>query len=141
MLNKFKQFAAEQKNGFCEYVWSDKTVKRGKQTFAIFGNTAYDVSKMKFNYDETCVPGTGKLCVPINGKFLAEFPDEGKSGIMGMYIISRNGKKIWTEPCFVPCGWLYTEELKLTNNEILQNMIDEIDAGKNVFTNPLPGWY
>jgi hypothetical protein len=141
MLKKFKQFAAEQKDGFCSYQWSDNVIVRGKQTFAIFGDSAYDVSKMKFNYDETCVRGTGKLCVPINGKYLAQFPDEGQSGIMGMYIINRKNKNVKSNPTFVPCGWLYTEELKLSNNEIRQNIADDIMRGENVYYPKPAGWY
>jgi hypothetical protein len=128
MLKQFKQFAAEQKSdGFCSYEWSERVVVRGKQTFAIFGSLAYDVSKMKFNYDETCVPGTGKLCVSIAGRYLARFPDEGRSGIMGTFIINRKNKNVNCGPTFVPCGWLHTEELNLTNEEIKQNIFDDND--------------
>lgn len=141
MLNEFKKFASEQKNnGFVEYKWSDRVVVRGKQVFAVFGHIAYDVTKMKFDFDETCHPGMGKICVPIGGKFLGSFPDEGKSGIMGMYILHRNGKNIKTNPTFVHCGWLWTEELKLTNNEIKMNIIADIENGKNVIYPKPAGW-
>jgi hypothetical protein len=140
MLNQFKKFSAEQKyDGFCSYEWSNRVIVRGKQTFAVFGELAYDVTKQKFTVDNQ-LPGTGKLCVAINGKYLAQFPDEGQSGIMGMYIISRNGKKIKSEPTFVPCGWLYTSELDLTNAEIAENIIDDVIDGKNVFTTAPAGW-
>jgi len=141
MINEFKQFAEACKDdGFVAYEWSDSIVTRGKQTFAVFGSLAYDVTKMKFNYDETCHPGTGKLCIPIKGRYLAQFPDEGQSGIMGMYIINHKGKNTKTEPSFVPCGWLYTSELKLTNNEIKQNIIDDIKQGENVYWPKPAGW-
>ena len=141
MLNNFKEFAKKQKNdGFVSYEWSTSVINRGKQTFAVFGCMAYDVSKMKFNYDKTCIPGTGKLCVSLNGRYLAQFPDEGQSGIMGLYVLDRKGKKIVSDPTFVPCGWLHAEELKLTNTEVEQNIIDDIEAGKNVFTNAPAGW-
>jgi hypothetical protein len=133
MRNKFEQFAAMKKNdGFVSYEWSDRVIVRGNQTFAIFGDLAYDVSKQKFNYDATCVRGTGKLCVSINGRYLAEFPDEGQSGIMGMYIINRKNKNVKGTPTFVPCGWLHTEELNLTNDEIRDNIFNDIARGENV---------
>lgn len=141
MLSQFKKFAEECKDdGFLSYEWSERIIVRGNQTFAIFGDTAYDVSKQKFNYDKTCIAGSGKLCVPIKGKYLAEFPDEGRSGIMGLCIVTRKGKNIRTEPMFVPCGWLHTEELKLTNEEILDNIIDDVERGENVFTDKPAGW-
>jgi len=143
MLNRFRQFAAERKDdGFCSYEWSDRIVARGFQLFAIFGDLAYDVTKLKFNYDETCVPGTGKLCVPVGGRYLAQFPDEARSGIMGMYIVHdrRKGVNVKSDPTFVPCGWLYTEELKLTNEEINQNIVEDIENGENVFYPKPAGW-
>jgi len=146
MLNRFKKFASEQKDGFCSYEWSKRVVQRGKQTFAVFGSTAYDVSKIKFTSDcsPECNPGNGSLCVPIKGRYLAEFPDEGRDGIMGCYIIpdrrGDKGKNKLTSPSFVSCGWLYTEELELSKAEILNNIIEDVEAGENVFTTKPAGW-
>jgi hypothetical protein len=141
MLKQYIEFAKKQKNdGFVSYEWSDRVIVRGKQTFAVFGNVAYDVSKMKFTFDNTCVPGTGKLCVSIKGRYLAQFPDEGQSGIMGSYVLNRNGKNKVCGPTFVSCGWLHTEELGLTNAEITQNILEDVARGENVFTNKPAGW-
>lgn len=141
MLKKFKTFAEEQKNNsFVNYCWSGRVVKRGKQAFAVFGSVAYDVSKMKFDVDESCRPGMGRLCVSINGRFLGAFPDEGNSGIMGLYIVNRRGKNVMSDPTFVRCGWVYTEELGLSADEISENITDEILEGKNVITTPPAGW-
>lgn len=142
MLGSFKKFAADHKGDkFVSYDWSDRVVRRGKQVFAVFGGIAYDVSKMKFNYDETCVTGTGKICVPVCGRYLAQMPDEGQSGIMGMYIINRKGKNVTVGTTFVPCGWLFTEELELTNYEIKENIFNDIARGENVFYPKPAGWY
>lgn len=139
MFNKFKIFASQLKNNsFLTYEWSSKVVKRGNQLFAVFGSIAYDVTKTKFT-EEGCSLGDGKLCVPINGRYLAEFPDEGSSGIMGMYIITRNGRRAVLNPSFVPCGWIYTEELELNREQIRENIINDVLDGKNVFTNPPAG--
>jgi hypothetical protein len=136
MRDRFKKFAAEQHNdGFCAYKWSDRIVIRRKQTFAVFGDIAYDVSKMKFDG-----PGTGKICVPVHGQFLAQFPDEGATGIMGCYILHHKNQNTFVGPSFVPCGWLHTEELNLTNKEIQNNIIENIAQGKNVFSNKPAGW-
>lgn len=141
MIEKFKEFVDENiEDVYVE--WSEKVIKRGPQTFAIFGCIAFDVSKMKFTSPE-CNPGCGKLCVPINGKYLAVLPDEGRSGIMGCYVIpdkKNKGKNILSHPCFVSCGWLYTEELNLTNEEIEDNIINDVLQGENVFTNKPAGW-
>lgn len=139
MLKKFIKFAAGQENGFFSYEWSDRVILRGKQAFAVFGDIAYDVSKQKFTLEDQ-LPGAGKICVPVKGRYLAEFPDEGQSGIMGMYIITRKGKNISTGPSFVPCGWLYTKELQLKNDEIQQNIADDIEAGENVYYPKPAGW-
>ena len=145
MLNKFKEHAKQCKgDGFVEYMWSDRIVKRGKQVFAIFGSTAYDVSKVKF-IDPLALPRdavcSGKLCVPIKGRYLGEFPDEGQCGVMGCYIINKKGgAKRPIYPCFITCGWLHTDELKLSNEEIMDNIIEDVEAGENVFTRKPPGW-
>jgi len=143
MRNKFIEFAKEQKDdGFCTYEWSDRVVVRGSQVFAVFGNIAYDVTKMKFGESASGepAPGTGKLCVAIKGRYLAQFPDEGKSGIMGMYIVHYRGQNRTAGPTFVVCGWLHTEELGLTNAEITGNILDDMAEGKNVYWPKPAGW-
>lgn len=140
MLNEFKNFIKEQKNDdFFLYEWSTKTVKRGKQIFAIFGSIAYDVTKLKF-YPKSDIKGTGRLCISIKGNYFAQFCNEGESGILGMYIISRKGKIVKVFPTFVCCSWIYTSELQLTNEEIEENIINDIAEGKNVITKKPSGW-
>lgn len=52
----------------------------------------------------------------------------------------RNEKRVISGPAFVWCGWLYTEELNLTNDEIKQNIYDDIARGENVFYPKPAGW-
>lgn len=136
MLSAFRKFSASKKSiRGVRYEWSSRVVRRGRQTFAVFGSVAYDVSKQKFSDD-----GTGKLCVPIDGRYLAQFPDEGRCGVLGMYVMDFRGGRTKTDPCFVPCGWIETEELQQTDRQISENIAEEIMAGENVYFPAPPGW-
>jgi hypothetical protein len=141
MLHDFIKFVSEEciSNDFVHYEWSDRVIQRGNQTFAVFGSIAYDVTKLKFHSDVD-VSGTGKLCVPIKERYLGQFPDEGDSGILGLYIVYRRNEKRLIKKCFVPCGWVYTRELTLSNSEIKNNIIEDVIRGENVFTKKPAGW-
>jgi len=133
MLSNIKKIVLNSKStNFCCYEWSDRIIKRGKQYFAIFGDIAYDVTKLKYTVDNA-PRGTGRICIPIKGQYFAQLPDEGRGGILGAYVLKRNGK---TKICysFMNCGWLYTEELKLINREIETNLVIDILNGDNVLT-------
>lgn len=126
ILKRIKEFATESQknncNGFVSYIWSEYTVKKGKQTFAVFGDRAYDVSKIKFKEGDNYGM---KLFVPLHGKYLLAAPDEGYSGIMAILAGKRNGRK-FLHITFSSCGgWIRTDELKLTNKEIYKKMISE----------------
>jgi len=144
MLRRFKEFAAMQKSdGFIEFEWSDRVVKRGAQVFAVFGHIAYDVTKMRFETpagDDPGHRGCGRICVPIDGRYFAGFPDEGTCGVMGCYIVNRKGVNQFVGPAFVTCGWLHTKELELTNQQIAENIVEDIEAGKNVYFSKPAGW-
>ena len=115
---------------YVSYEESSQIVKRKKEQFALFGTIAYKLNR--FN-NEDC----SMLPVILKGKIWGEFPDEGRSGVLHVYYIK--GRRRWG--CgFIPCGWLHTEELELTDKEIALNIAKEIIAGENVITTPPPGW-
>jgi hypothetical protein len=91
---------------------------------------AYDLHRIN---NEEC------LAFPAiyKGKLMAQWPEEGRGGLL--YLIYIKGKKRWVAT-YVSCGWIYTEELKLSNKEIWNNIVEDVVDGKNVWTRPLPGW-
>lgn len=117
-------------NGFVYYDESSKIVLRKKEQFAIFGSIAYKLNRL---HNEECLI----LPVILKGKVWGEFPEEGSSGLL--HVFYNKEKERWC--CFyMSCGWLHTDELEITNQEIVNNIVDEIDGGANVFTTPPPGW-
>lgn len=121
-------------NGFIEYHWSDRIVKRGNQIFAVFPWDAREAiieSMQKDDGDKLEI-----LPVVVNGKMLLELPDEGRVGMAHLYRLldERGNIKINWWVGFSGVGWLRVEELELPNNQIAQNIFDEIDAGANHFT-------
>lgn len=141
MLNMFKMFAENLKDdNFVSHCKSRFVIKRGKQTFAVFGDVAYDVSTVKFKQANPDAPvGSGKICVPINGRYIKMSPAEGSGGILGMYISPVRGKLQIIGPTFVACGWLYEQELGMPVKKIWERIADDVKNGKNVFTLPLDG--
>lgn len=131
VIDKALQNLPEEKIGkYCEYYESDLIVTRGKQQFALFKSTAYQLCR-RSDEDLLVTP------VVINGKIWGQFPNEGSSGVLHLFY--RKDRKRWGT-CFTHGGWLRKEELKLTNEEISRNITEEILAGNNVLTTPPPGW-
>lgn len=129
-------------NGFVELDKSTRIAQRGKQAFAIFGGTAYDITPMDFTD-----PERGRFVrVPalLSGHAYAEFPDEGNSGVLfwwwSEHLEKRLGKKEW-HLGFQSAGWLHEKELELSSDEITMNIIEDILRGETPLTGGgLPGW-
>lgn len=128
-------------DGFLSYEWSQGIVLRGDRRFAAFDVIAMEV------LDAHSVTGDAvsfdDVPVLIDGKMLLQSPDEGNIGILYLRRITMlKGKPQSGEwyPCYVNTGWLWTKELGLSNEEIRSNIEDEIAQGRNVFSNPPPGW-
>lgn len=124
---------------YIEYRTSDGIVKHSKsgEEFALFHNSAYKLNTHVGMEDE------GFLSTPllIGGKAVQVCPDEGSTGILVKCRIKdrRTGALRW-HVSFHRRGWIYKDELNMTNAEILTNMVQEVEDGKNVFTSALPGW-
>ena len=117
-------------NGFVYYSESTNIIWKKKEQFAIFNTTAYKLNRLN---NEECL----MLPVVLKDKIWGEFPEEGQSGLLHVFY---NKKKIRWGCCYISCGWLHTNELELTNQEIENNIVEEIIDGKNVLTTPPSGW-
>ncbi len=128
-------------NQFIEYERSSLFVTRGPQTFVIFGDTAYDLLSQRI--DDTANVIEYIPALDLNGCVTAEFPEEGRSGILHvMRVFRRNGKDInppMVSAGFIQCGWLRKSELPLTNDAILKRIGDEIDEGATWITGGVAG--
>lgn len=127
-----------------EYAWSDRLVERQDQVFAVFGSTARELLR----FDSLDVEDNGAahfdyLPVVIDGRMMEECPDEGRSGMLYlMRCTKRRGQPragSWMT-CYIGTGWLHTSELELTNQQITEHLVTEIEAGENVITNKPAGW-
>lgn len=144
-LGEFRQMFVDAIDTDCKYTHyatSDSIVKHSHydQTFAIFGTTAYEINILKGIDGEE---DEGFLSIPllVGGKIIEQSCDEGSSRIMVTYRIKdRRTKQLRWHVSFHPRGWIYTSELELSREEIMDNIIREVDACKNVFTSPPPGW-
>lgn len=120
--------------------------RRDNELFAVFGTTAYKLlnttlsdERAEFEY----VPAI------INGALVGEFPEEGHSGVLHlMRCLWRKNSDGSLKPgypskwsgTYLSGGWLRTEELCMTNADVLQNIADEIDDGATHLTGGRPGW-
>lgn len=135
--------AINERLPYCSYDWSDWIVNRGNEKFAIFGSIARKL--LPFSR----VEDGGSICeympVIVDGRMLYRVPQEGASGVLYLVrMLQRKGKPIdnpkWYASYTTACGWVYTEELNLGNEEIARNIADEIRQGENVLTIPPAGW-
>jgi hypothetical protein len=137
----FGYLGDELADSSCSTQWSDAIVTRGKQRFAVFGGMAYELLR----FDTAGEDGTEFEYRPVfcGGKMFRMDPDEGSGGML--YLMRRTMKNNipengeWTTS-LLQGGWLNTEELDMTNDQIMENIVDEIDRGENVLTRKPAGW-
>jgi hypothetical protein len=129
------------KSGFCDYLRSERIVRRGEQTFAVFGHIARELLSFSDAEDER-----GRyeyLPAIVDGQMIEQAPDEGSSGMLYlMRCTHRRGKPYpgkWT-CAYLGRGWLRADELNLSNGEIADRIVDEIERGENVVTSKPAGW-
>lgn len=123
-------------DGFVTYEQSERIHTRNSgQVFAVFGIYAYELFHQQIDDDEITAE---YLPVVIDGKSFGEFPEEGRSGVLHLFRISKYGGNIVECPewqaSYISCGWLRTKELELSATEIIENITDEIDAGATHLT-------
>lgn len=111
-----------------EISYSSNIIARGKQKFAIFGNTAFDVSRRNYN---DLQHGMGFVPVRLNGEYVLLTEDYGdgiNQKILCFHIFLNRGKTVRILQ-WLSVGWLYASELQLPIHEINQKIMDEIDTG------------
>lgn len=132
---------------FRDFVEIDRTgalVQRGKQLFAVFGETAYELHNSEF-VDSTDDSRVEWVPAIVDGHAIGEWPDEGRSGVLHLLRFTRRRGREIENPkwfaSFLPCGWLHTTEINQSNRQIAENIIEEIDDGQTPLTGGgLPGW-
>ena len=125
-----------------DYEWSTAIVERNGQQFAVLGHIARELlafteasdEKARFEY----VP------MLVDGNMLARLPHEGRSGLAYLMRCTHSqGREVerpqWSV-VYIETGWLYTRELELSNDEIMDNIAAEVDAGEPRVTGGRPGW-
>jgi hypothetical protein len=115
-------------NGFLRVSWSNRLVRRGSQLFAAFRAMAYDVTP--FAVDDDGGAATYEPVITDDGRMIRQSPDEGNEGVlMHVHITRRHSRQVDRHQLtFVPLGWIWTEELDQSNEQISQNIADEAET-------------
>lgn len=133
-----------EKNGWLVVERNGSLCQRGNEFFAIFGTTAFKLLAGPIHDADT---DTDVEFLPVvhNGHCIAQFPEEGASGVLHLMRIPKRRGKIrenaewWAT--FISCAWLNTDELNASNEEILEHIAEEIVRGETPLTGGgLPGW-
>ena len=134
---------AQGSHGFVTCEWSDHIVRRGADQFAVFGPTAYKIFPAQ-TIEEVGMARIEYLPAITDNRVFGMWPDEGRGGLLTlMRMTARRGREIenpkWTA-IFVDGGWLHTDELALSNEEVDRRLVEEILDGENVLSRKPPGW-
>lgn len=127
-------------NGFVTFETSERIVTRSSgQRFAVFGSYAYELFEQTIDDEDDLIEYVPAI---VDGKAFGSFPDEGNSGILHLFRISKQRGKTVQNPewwcSYLSCGWLRTRELEMSAQQILENISDEIDAGATHLTGYRP---
>lgn len=126
VVDEMLETVLKNESTFVQYDWSDSFVNSHDQTWALFGNTAYQLLSFRLIEES----GTQFEYVPflINGKMLREVPDEGKIGIAYLTRLThwKGIEKLgnWSVG-FQPLRWLRKDELQMSKDQILKKLLDE----------------
>lgn len=126
VVDEMLETVLKNESTFVQYDWSDSFVNSHDQTWALFGNTAYQLLSFRLIEES----GTQFEYVPflINGKMLREVPDEGKIGIAYLARLThwKGIEKLgnWSVG-FQPLRWLRKDELQMSKDQILKKLLDE----------------
>jgi len=104
--------------------------KNGSQQFAVSGNYAYELINMYIcddNHESAIRPAI------LNGVAYRSEPDEGRCGTLHWTWHAKIPDK-WRLCWSSASGWIHASELNQTPDEIMDNIVDEIDAGQTPFT-------
>jgi hypothetical protein len=113
------------------------------QLFAVFGRTAYQLVCQRLYADDGAV--IEYLPAVVDGHALYRSPDEGCDGVLHIMRFVEHPRRPsmagkW-RPVWIHGGWLRTEELMLSVDEIRANIVAEVLRGETPITGGgLPGW-
>lgn len=135
-----RQEAKEHESSFMDILKSERIHDRNGQVFAVFGSHAHEILEAEFSArGRTWVYTPAKL----DGQVFQACPDEGQSRILYWCCDRTGGDGIndnWYLTWVNLGGWIYTRELGLSNQEIMDNIADEVDAGATPLTGGKAGW-
>lgn len=130
-------------DNFVSYEKTTTFIAHGEQQFAIFGTMAYELLCKRVHSKGTDSIVEYTPAIDAAGCATAQFPDEGRSGILHvMKFLRLNGKDL-IDPkisvTYIECGWINESEISLTNAQIADNIANEIDAGATYITGGTAG--
>lgn len=114
---------------------SDRIVRRGRQSFAVFGDVAFELAEWSA-VDRDSRPMAARPAL-IDGQAYLQSPEEGRSGVL--HFLWSASLDRWTTS-FLHTGWLHTHELDMSNAESGDRIAAEVDRGENVLVPKPPGW-
>ena len=122
---------AEFESPDCDIDYTDRIVVRGAQTFAVFGDRAYELSVPERIADDY---GTEFEYHPVtrHGKLILCSPPEGSSRVLYLYRKIRNRGVACQSEWYcggLQTGWLRADELTQSNAQIARNILAELDDG------------
>lgn len=136
-----EQLICDWKQEISSFGWvsyeNAKVVERGKDKFAVIGDQAFLLDpEGELNYDDDFKAEV--IPVIINGEMIMQLPDEGSSGFLYLMKINKIRGKAYENPewrtTYRSLSWIYAKELEMTNAQITQNIIEEIEQGKTPLT-------
>jgi hypothetical protein len=99
---------------------------RTREPFAVQGAYAAKVVPLKANTEDTIAVEFSAEPLFVGGKVLMN--DYRTAAYITQFRPKKGGPKV-KALTFVDCGWLRADELNMSNEEVGQRIVDEIDAG------------
>lgn len=101
------------------------------QLFAVFGSMAMQLPTVGKQWEGARSDTRAESMPAIlpTGETIAEFPEEGTSGILILMRQTHPREGKWFA-CYKNCGWLQTKELDDTPEQIAINIASDHDAGR-----------
>jgi hypothetical protein len=106
-----------------------RTNRNGRQLFAVFGNTAYELIEHMVREGDKWVALRPAL---LDGKAFHSYPDEGMSGTLHWICVHQRPDK-WMLTWY-PSGWLHSDELEQSAEQIGERIVEEIGRGEAPIT-------
>ena len=133
-----EKYEGAQYQGFVQ-IWESDRIQPHEQypnqVFAVFGSTAYELFSIRMEIEtpddqsprifEEYGPVRLERPAVANGVAFRQSPEEGRAGTLHWTWNSKDG---WSLSWNRSSGWLHTNELAQTRDQIIANMGAEIDT-------------